>query len=210
MALFSSRLDTPVDVHQKALNDEISRLEKEIAALRLGPRKTFRNSLSRLQPSASAHASTSAAADPFVNSGLIKVTISEPLAVPPVPLPPTMPLGLKPLPLTLEPSHSAPVLGASFPLIETPLDPRFNELGVRKFDLGSWYRNLLARIRQHTVGTTSNNPHMIKYLATGSVQGLRPLRYERRVARNRLLALVATLVVVLYGLAWVFLRGHSP
>ena len=209
MALFSSRLDTPVDVHQKALNDEISRLEKEIAALRFGPKKAIRNSLSRRPPSASAHASTSAAADRFVNSGSIKVAISEPLAVPPVPLPPTTPLGLKPLPLTREPSHPAPVLGVSFPLVETPLDPRFNELGVRKFDLGSWYRSLLARIRRHTVGTTSNNPHMIKYLATGSVQGLRPLRYERRVARNRLLALVATLVVVLYGLAWVFLRGHS-
>jgi hypothetical protein len=48
---------------------------------------------------------------------------------------------------------------------------------------------------------------MVHYLAAGSIQGLRPLRYERRVARNRFLAFLALLLLVLWGLAyWSFKR----
>ena len=83
-------------------------------------------------------------------------------------------------------------------------DPRFNELGERKFDLGQWWAGMKTHFHRETVGPA--NPEMVKYLATGSVQGLRPLRFERRIARNRTIGLVAVLVVVLYGLAWVFFR----
>ena len=47
----------------------------------------------------------------------------------------------------------------------------------------------------------------MNYLAAGSIQGLRPLRYEKRVARNRFIFLVVVLVLVLWGiLAVIFKR----
>jgi len=78
----------------------------------------------------------------------------------------------------------------------------YNELGVRKYDLPA----LLARLRAAWRGPASTNPKLVSYLAAGGLQGLRPLRYEKRVARNRFLALVAVLFVVLLGLISVFLR----
>jgi hypothetical protein len=72
-----------------------------------------------------------------------------------------------------------------------------NELGVRKWDwLGAW-----RRLKNNFHGPPANNPRLINYLAAGSIQGLRPLRYEKRVARNRFLLLTIILVVVLWGIA---------
>ena len=81
-------------------------------------------------------------------------------------------------PLPPRPSH---------PLSEQPLgttDPE-NET------LWDWFS---SRFRKPPV---SSNPRMVNFLAAGSIQGLRPLRYERRVARNRFLAFSALLVLVL-------------
>ena len=72
----------------------------------------------------------------------------------------------------------------------------FNELGVRKYDLPA----LFSRLRNHFRGPTTSNPRLVNYLAAGGVQGLRPLRYEKRVARNRFFALVIAVTVVLLGL----------
>ncbi len=80
----------------------------------------------------------------------------------------------------------------------------FNELGVRKYDLPA----LFNRIRNHLRGPTTTNPRLVNYLAAGGVHGLRPLRYEKRVARNRFIALVIVIVVVLLGLLPFFLRSH--
>jgi len=41
---------------------------------------------------------------------------------------------------------------------------------------------------------------LISYLAAGSIQGLRPLRYEKRVARNRVFALTLVFLFVVWGL----------
>lgn len=80
-------------------------------------------------------------------------------------------------------------------------DARYNAQGVRKFDvLAMWHR-----IQNHFRGPTANNPRMVQFLAAGSVHGLRPLRYEKRVARNRFIGLFVLLLVVLFGLARVFL-----
>jgi hypothetical protein len=77
-----------------------------------------------------------------------------------------------------------------------------NELGVRKYDLaGAW-----RRIQQHFRGPAASNPRLINYLAAGSIQGLRPLRYEKRVARNRVLALAFILFMVLWGIIAVLLK----
>jgi hypothetical protein len=72
----------------------------------------------------------------------------------------------------------------------------FNELGVRKYDLPA----LFNRVRTHFRGPTTSNPRLVNYLAAGGVQGLRPLRYEKRVARNRFFALVIVVTGVLLGL----------
>jgi hypothetical protein len=78
----------------------------------------------------------------------------------------------------------------------------FNELGVRKYDLPA----LFNRLRNHLRGPTTSNPRLVNYLAAGGVQGLRPLRYEKRVARNRFIWLVIIVSVLLFGLFyWLFL-----
>jgi hypothetical protein len=44
----------------------------------------------------------------------------------------------------------------------------------------------------------------VNYLAAGSIQGLRPLRYEKRVARNRFIVLAVILLLALWGLIAIF------
>jgi hypothetical protein len=80
----------------------------------------------------------------------------------------------------------------------------FNQLGMRKYDLPA----LFNRIRNHLRGPTTTNPRLVNYLAAGGVHGLRPLRYEKRVARNRFILLIIVIVVVLLGLLPFFLRSH--
>lgn len=78
----------------------------------------------------------------------------------------------------------------------------YNERGVRKFDLaGSW-----KRLQNHFHGPPANNPKLVNYLAVGSIHGLRPLRYEKRVARNRVLALAVILLIVFWGIFAVFMN----
>ncbi len=89
----------------------------------------------------------------------------------------------------------------------TPAGPppggHFNEQGVRKWDLAAAWE----RFRNHLQGPTGNNPRLTKMLAAGSIHGLRPLRHERRVARNRTIALFVTLFLILAGVAHVYLRN---
>ena len=80
----------------------------------------------------------------------------------------------------------------------------YNDLGVRKYDLPA----LLRRIRNHFRGPSTNNPKLVHYLAAGGVQGLRPLRYEKRVARNRFVFFVVILFFALLGILLVFWKGH--
>lgn len=85
---------------------------------------------------------------------------------------------------------------------EVATPEHYNELGVRKYDLPA----LLRRIRNHFRGPSTNNPKLVHYLAAGGVQGLRPLRYEKRVARNRFIFFVAILFFALLGILLVFIR----
>jgi cell division protein FtsB len=80
----------------------------------------------------------------------------------------------------------------------------YNELGVRKYDLLA----LLRRFRGHFRGPSTTNPKLVSYLAAGGIQGLRPLRYEKRVARNRFIFFVVILFLALLGTLLVFLKGH--
>jgi len=87
---------------------------------------------------------------------------------------------------------------------EVATPDHYNELGVRKYDLPA----LLRRIRNHFRGPSTNNPKLVHYLAAGGVQGLRPLRYEKRVARNRFVFFVVILFLALLGILLVFWHGH--
>jgi hypothetical protein len=80
----------------------------------------------------------------------------------------------------------------------------YNELGVRKYDLPA----LWNRVRNHFRGPSTSNPRLVNYLAAGGVHGLRPLRYEKRIARNRFIWLVIIVSVVLFGLFYVLLPKH--
>ncbi|MBC8096387.1 MAG: hypothetical protein H7Y43_11285 [Akkermansiaceae bacterium] len=78
----------------------------------------------------------------------------------------------------------------------------YNELGVRKYDLPA----LLRRLRNQLSGPSASNPKLVSYLAAGGIQGLRPMRYEKRVARNRFIFLVVFLFLMLVGIIFAFFR----
>jgi hypothetical protein len=88
--------------------------------------------------------------------------------------------------------------------IDQPRPPaeREERLGVRKADTPS----LWQRIKNNFRAAPASNPKLLNYLAAGSIHGLRPLRYEKRVARNRFLLLVIVLAVVLWGIVAALLR----
>src|SRR5438552_7366392 len=81
----------------------------------------------------------------------------------------------------------------------------YNQLGVRKYDLPA----LLRRFRDQFHGPSTTNPKLVSYLAAGGLQGLRPLRYEKRIARNRFIALVIVLFLTLLGIILVFHPFHG-
>jgi hypothetical protein len=83
---------------------------------------------------------------------------------------------------------------------EPPTTPQhFNDLGVRKFDLWAVWE----RLKKQFGGRPLANPKLINYLAAGSIQGLRPLRYEKRVARNRFFLLFACMLgICLFLFYW--------
>jgi uncharacterized coiled-coil protein SlyX len=87
---------------------------------------------------------------------------------------------------------------------ETAAPDQFNELGVRKYDLPA----LFNRIRNHFRRPTTNNPRLVAYLAAGGVHGLRPMRYEKRVARNRFIFFAAGLLLVLLCILWVIVHNR--
>jgi hypothetical protein len=110
------------------------------------------------------------------------------------------------------PNHA----GLNEPIFET-VDPRrlepgleseagtpdqYNDLGVRKYDLAALFRRWRSQFR----GPPASNPKLVTYLAAGSIKGLRPLRYEKRIARNRVIALFIVLFCVVWGIIAFFLR----
>ena len=88
---------------------------------------------------------------------------------------------------------------------EPPSTPEhFNEFGVRKYDLVA----ALGRIRRWFRPNAPSNPQLLKLFAAGNIEGLRPLRGEKRKARRRFLILAAVLLAALLGLVSVFVRQH--
>lgn len=91
-------------------------------------------------------------------------------------------------------------------LVPTPEEEHpaqhFNDLGVRKYDLAAAWR----RLRGHFRAPPASNPKLVTYLAAGSIKGLRPLRYEKRVARNRFIVLLVLLICLVWGIAAAFFK----
>ncbi len=79
----------------------------------------------------------------------------------------------------------------------------YNELGVRKYDFPAF----LGRVRDAFRGPTTTNPKLVSYLAAGGVQGLRPLRKEKRIARNRFIVFTVFLFFMLLGVIYMFVRA---
>jgi hypothetical protein len=102
-------------------------------------------------------------------------------------------------PVFEEMNHSKLAAGAQAEVPEL-----FNELGVRKYDLPA----LFSRLRKSLSAPTTSNPRLVNYLAAGGVHGLRPLRYEKRIARRRFILLVIVLALVLFGLCAVLWPRH--
>jgi hypothetical protein len=111
----------------------------------------------------------------------------------------------KPEPSVAKPDAAEPVFEEIKPLksgTETEPSDRFNELGVRKYDFPALWQKLRDQFQR----PTTSNPRLVNYLAAGGVHGLRPLRYEKRVARNRFVALAILLLGILVGILYVFIH----
>ncbi|MBI2950387.1 MAG: hypothetical protein HYY23_22390 [Verrucomicrobia bacterium] len=106
-------------------------------------------------------------------------------------------------PSSLHASAREPVFELISPPNTTPVSPEestpahYNDLGVRKYDLAAAWR----RIQNHFHGPATPNPKLVSYLAAGTINGLRPLRYEKRIARNR----VIFFSILLLFIIWVIL-----
>src|SRR5439155_4136440 len=89
---------------------------------------------------------------------------------------PTVPRKPEPAPPPPAPRPAEPVFeeikAKPVPSPEESSPDRYNELGVRKYDLPA----LWNRIRNHIRGPSTSNPRLVNYLAAGCVQGLRPMR----------------------------------
>ena len=66
----------------------------------------------------------------------------------------------------------------------------------------------MQRLKRRFGLTPSSNPKLVKLLNSGQIQGLRPLRYEKRIARNRFILLSLVLLAVLFGLFSALLRNR--
>jgi hypothetical protein len=189
MGLFKKKPD-PISERAKYLNDQIAALECQIKKLSEQPAQV-ENAPSNLRRAAQSFS----AIPQFPSQPRLRSTA--------VPHGPTVPASLAlPLPPAQEPIFEEVDQDRFKVPPETITPAHFNELGVRKYNLLAFW----LRLRNHFRGPVTSNPKLVNYLAAGSLQGLRPLRYEKRVARNRFMVLVVFLALALWGLIAVFIR----
>jgi hypothetical protein len=169
----------PISDRERLLNDEIAELESQIQ--KLDARLQRNHSHPRLRSTATPHGTT--------------VTHASLEAEPPAPVP----VAHEPIFEEVDQNR----LKAKTEAVSTP--EHYNDLGVRKYDLTA----LLRRARNQFRGPSTTNPKLVSYLAAGGIQGLRPMRYEKRVARNRFIALVIFLFLMLLGIIAVFVHHHQ-
>jgi len=177
MVLFKKKTD-PISDRARTLNDEIANLEHQIK--KLDARLQQEQEKPRIRSTALPHGGT---------------TLNHP--------PPEAPAVPVPAPKIEEPIFEQ-IDGDRLQSHDETVGTRehYNELGVRKYDLPA----LLRRLRNQFHGRSTTNPKLVSYLAAGGIQGLRPLRYEKRVARNRFIVLVTGMFLLLLGIILVFSR----
>jgi hypothetical protein len=179
MAWFRKRTD-PISDRARELNDQIAELDAKIK--QLDARLQRDNSQPRLRSTALPHQTTVVSHSPASSAA-------------PTSAPPAV-VAHEPIFEEVGPD----LLKARSEAATTP--SHYNELGVRKYDLPE----LVRRVRAYFRGPSTTNPKLVSYLAAGGIQGLRPLRIEKRVARNRFIALVLILFVILLGLIAALVR----
>jgi hypothetical protein len=177
MAWFRKNSD-PLSDRARALNDEIADLEAQIKKLDARLQRDPGESQPRLRSTAIPHGATVNHETPDAESAPDHKIQDEPI---------------------FEEVHVDRLRDKSEP-VTTPM--HYNELGVRKYDLPALFRRLRGQFR----GPSTTNPKLVSYLAAGGIQGLRPMRYEKRVARNRFIVLVAVLFLALLGIILLFRR----
>jgi len=178
MGWFNKKPD-PISDRERALSIEIAQLEERIK--RLGSHVQQNQTQPKLRSTALPHRAT-----------LTNSLPPEPPEPPTTPPPPEGSLIFEEMGRAKLDPHLEPE--------DTPA--HYNDLGVRKYDLTA----LFGRWKNHFRGPATNNPKLVNYLAAGGIQGLRPMRYEKRVARNRFIALVVILFLTLLGIVAVFVK----
>ncbi len=184
MGLFKKRYD-PISQRAADLNEQIAALEAQIKQL------TEEQAPAASTPFAAAPPVPPALEKPRLRStakprGTQPASVPEPVAVAPPQEPIFEEVNQERIQLQQEEATSGDL----------------NALGVRKYDLVAFWRRLTAHFR----GPSTTNPKLVNYLAAGSIQGLRPMRYEKRVARNRFLFLAVIIALVLWGLVSIYLK----
>lgn len=175
MGWFSKKTD-PIQSRAHALDAEIATLESKIRKLNAQIEKT----------------TPAAPAAPLPTTPRLRTSVQ--------PAETAIPHRAAPTPATTTaPTRSAievdlpPTSGAPAP-VEMPA--YYNARGVRKFDL----LGALQRFRKSLTGPEPSNPKLVTYLAAGNIHGLRPLRHEQRVARNRFIVLCLVLLGILFAI----------
>ena len=186
MGWFNQKKPDPISQRARALSEEIAALEAKIKRLDSKP-ESGQPAGPRMRSTALPHGAT-----PPTHSAQIQTH------------PPSPP---QPAPIS---SHREPIfedvdqrrLQAKNETAMTK--EHYNDLGLRKYDLAA----LVRRIKNHFRGPSTANPKLVNYLAAGSIQGLRPMRYEKRVARNRVVFIVILLLGLLVGIFAMLHRNH--
>jgi hypothetical protein len=131
----------------------------------------------------------------------------------PAPPSPDRPASTAPFPPAAEAGrgsrpHPSPNEPVFVPMPTRPGDPQGSDLPGRGADRMGLKRPLWSqwwgRAKRHFIDPPPANEKLVNYLAAGGIQGLRPLRYERRIARNRIIFICVVLGLLLWGLLVVF------
>jgi hypothetical protein len=197
MGLFNKKSD-PISERAKALAQEIAALEAQIKKLATQEKKADQErKLAPPEPPVPAPATSAIprAAPPHSSQPRLRSTALPHHRQPAPVQPPPPPASHEPI---FEDMDQERIQSES----EQPAPEREEDIGVRKSNLATAWQ----RFKNHFRGPATSNPKLVNYLAAGSIQGLRPLRYERRVARNRFIFFVLILVAALWGLIFFFYK----
>jgi len=195
MGRFKKKKD-PISERAKALNQQISALQAEID--RLSSASADAEAVNAVGQQATNHPSDPSPPNALAASAAMSSAQPRLRST-------AFPKKRQPLKATATPPSPNPFSDPAFEDVsqnasKEPPEPataaHYNDLGVRKYDLASLWR----RWTNHLRGPPASNPKLVNYLAAGSIQGLRPLRYEKRVARNRFIVFVVVLILALWGL----------